>query len=118
MQANEPNIQPKQFPDTIVIILAIMAIFIILTWILPAGQFERAALNGRQVIVPGSYTTVDAAPQGIGAFFQAPIKGFISTAQIIAFVFLVGGSFAVITQTGAIEKHHMPSSNNIPISGS
>ena len=103
MQANEPNTQSKQFPDTIVIILAIMAVFIILTWILPAGQFERTALNGRQVIVPGSYTTVDAAPQGIGAFFQAPIKGFISAAQIIAFVFLVGGSFAIITRTGAID---------------
>ena len=103
MQANEPNTRQKQFPDTIVIILAIMAIFVVLTWLLPAGQFERTELNGRQVIVPGSYTTVEPAPQGIGAFFQAPIKGFISAAQIIAFVFLVGGSFAVLTKTGAID---------------
>ena len=103
MQANEPTFQNKKFPDTLVIILAIMALFIVLTWILPAGEFERTILNGRQVIVPGSYAAVDAAPQGIGAFFQAPIKGFISAAQIIAFVFLVGGSFAIITQTGAID---------------
>jgi uncharacterized ion transporter superfamily protein YfcC len=93
----------NKFPDTLVIILAIMVVFIILTWIVPAGEFERTVLNGRQVVVPGSYQRVEAAPQGIGAFFQAPIKGFMGAAQIIGFVFLVGGAFSIVTRTGAID---------------
>ena len=93
----------KKFPDTIVIIMAIMIVFVLLTWIVPAGEFQRAELNGRQVIVAGSYARVEAAPQGIGAFFQAPIKGFIAAAQIIGFVFLVGGAFSIVTRTGAID---------------
>jgi uncharacterized ion transporter superfamily protein YfcC len=95
--------KPRTFPDTLVIILGIMVVFIILTWIVPAGQFERMELNGRQVIVPGSYQRLEAAPQGIGAFLQAPIKGFIAAAQIVAFVFLVGGAFSIVTRTGAID---------------
>lgn len=95
--------QKRKFPDTLAIILGIMVVFIILTWIVPAGQFERTVVNHREVIVPGSYERVEAAPQGIGAFFQAPIKGFISAGQIIAFVFLVGGAFAIVNRTGAID---------------
>jgi uncharacterized ion transporter superfamily protein YfcC len=95
--------QFNKFPDTLAIILGIMAVFLLLTWVVPAGEFERTEMNDRQVVVPGSYQRVEAAPQGIGAFFQAPIKGFIGAAQIIGFVFLVGGSFSIVTRTGAID---------------
>lgn len=93
----------KKFPDTLIIILGIMVVFVALTWIVPAGEFERAVVNGREVLVPGSYQRVDANPQGFGAFLQGPVRGFISAAQIIAFVFLVGGAFGIITKTGAID---------------
>jgi uncharacterized ion transporter superfamily protein YfcC len=93
----------KKFPDTLIIILGIMLVFIALTWIVPAGEFERTEVDGRQVIVAGSYQEVEANPQGLWAFLKAPIKGFISAAQIIAFVFLVGGAFGIVTRTGAID---------------
>ncbi|MBV6652357.1 MAG: YfcC family protein [Mameliella sp.] len=93
----------KKFPDTLLIIFGIMIIFIGLTWIVPAGAFDREIINGREVLVPGSYQKVAANPQGLGALLQGPIKGFVSAAQIIAFVFLVGGAFGIITKTGAID---------------
>ncbi len=80
-----------------------MAIFVGLTWILPAGSFERVELNNREVVVPGTYQTVEAQPQGLGDFLMAPIKGFVGAAQIIAFVFLVGGAFAMLNRTGAVD---------------
>ncbi|MEQ8707326.1 MAG: Na+/H+ antiporter NhaC family protein [Phaeodactylibacter sp.] len=93
----------KKFPDTLLIIFGIMIVFIALTWIVPAGEFERTLANGREVLVPGSYQRVEANPQGLGALLQGPVRGFISAAQIIAFVFLVGGAFGIITKTGAID---------------
>ena len=92
----------EKFPDTITIILAITVLFIGLTWIIPAGKFDRTIVNNTEKIIAGSYKHVEAVPQGIEAFLVAPIKGFISAAQIIAFVFLVGGAFAIINTTGAI----------------
>ncbi|MBN8707354.1 MAG: YfcC family protein [Bacteroidetes bacterium] len=92
----------KRIPDTIVILLTILVIFLMLTWVLPAGEFERAEKNGISVVVPGSYHPAEQSPQGIGAFLSAPIKGFISAAQIIGFCFLIGGAFSIVTRTGAI----------------
>ncbi len=93
----------KKFPDTIIIIQAILLVFIALTWLIPAGEFSRVEIDGRMIIEPGTFTKVDPSPQGLGAFFMAPIKGFMSAAQIIAFVFLVGGAFTIVTRTGAID---------------
>ena len=92
----------KKFPDTLTIILVITVVFIGLTWIIPAGQFDRTIVNNVEKIVPGTYKLVAQSPQGFQAFLSAPIKGFVSAAQIIAFVFLVGGAFAIINATGAI----------------
>ena len=92
----------KKFPDTITILLIISIVFILLTWVIPAGEYEREILNGREVVVPGSYKAVDANPQGLGAFLMAPIKGFVSAALVIGFVFLVGGAFSILNKTGAI----------------
>jgi uncharacterized ion transporter superfamily protein YfcC len=92
----------EKFPDTITIILAITVLFIGLTWIIPAGEFDRTIVDDTEKIIAGSYKQVAAVPQGIEAFLLAPIRGFVSAAQIIAFVFLVGGAFAIINTTGAI----------------
>ncbi|QLE01891.1 putative basic amino acid antiporter YfcC [Galbibacter sp. BG1] len=94
--------QLKKFPDTITIILVISLFFIALTWIIPAGEFDKAVVDGREVIVADSYKQVDPAPQGLAAFLTAPIKGFNAASFVIAFVFLVGGAFSVLTYTGAI----------------
>jgi uncharacterized ion transporter superfamily protein YfcC len=91
-----------RFPDTVLIIMSIMVVFVILTWMIPAGEFQRVELNGRQVVVPGTYQEVDANPQGIADFLRAPIKGFIGASEIIAFVLLVGGAFTMLTRTGAV----------------
>jgi uncharacterized ion transporter superfamily protein YfcC len=92
----------QKFPDTITIILVITILFIGLTWVIPAGEFDRLKVNNTEKIIAGSYKHVAASPQGIKAFLEAPIKGFISASQIIAFVFLVGGAFSIINFTGAI----------------
>ena len=93
----------RKFPDAITIILLIMLAFVAMTWIIPAGEYDYQEANGRQVVVPGSYHKVEAAPQGVFAFLMAPIKGFSGAAMIIGFCFLVGGAFGIINRTGAID---------------
>lgn len=93
----------KKFPDAITIIIFIMLVFIALTWIIPAGEYDYKSFNGRDIVVPESYHQVEAEPQGLFAFLTAPIKGFISAAQIIGFCLLVGGAFGILNRTGAID---------------
>jgi uncharacterized ion transporter superfamily protein YfcC len=92
-------------PDALLIISAVLILAVALTWIIPAGEFERVVEGTRTKVVPGTYQVVDATPVPWYGFFTAPVKGFTdhSAAMIIAFVLLIGGAFAVLNATGAIE---------------
>ena len=94
----------KNFPHTITIVMFIMVVFIILTWVIQAGEYERKEFNGRMVVVANTFKEIENHPQGIWAFLTAPIKGFVSAAQIIGFCLLVGGAFGMINKTGAISS--------------
>lgn len=85
------------------IISLVLLLFTILTWIIPAGEYAREVVDGRTVVMAGTYETVEARPQGLGELLVAPIKGFVGAAHIIAFVILVGGAFSILTATGALD---------------
>jgi uncharacterized ion transporter superfamily protein YfcC len=55
------------------------------------------------VPVPDSFQFVDRRPQGLGALFISPIQGFVQAYNIIAFVLIMGGVFAVVQKTGALD---------------
>ena len=88
--------------NTFAIILSILAIVTALTWIIPPGSYDRAEINGRQVVVAGTYHAVDPAPQGLFDFLKSPIQGFSKTAEVIVFLLMIGGVLSVIEKTGAI----------------
>jgi len=91
-----------KLPHTLVLIYAMVILTVVATWIVPGGQYQRAEKDGRTVPVAGTFAQTDRHPQGLGALFVSPVKGFIEAAAIIAVVFAVGGAFAVIQKTGAI----------------
>lgn len=88
--------------NTLVLIYAIVILVAILTWIVPGGEYQREVRDGRTLVIAESFDYVDSQPQGIAAILLAPIKGFIQAAQIIAFLFIIGGVFKIIETTGAI----------------
>ena len=92
----------RRLPDTLVLMLGFLAFVMVLTWIVPAGEYQRSEFEGRQVVDAGSYAPVEAAPQMPWHVITAPFRGFVDAADIIAFVFFVGGSFAILNRTGAI----------------
>ena len=98
--------ETKEFkvPHTLVIVTFILVIVALATWILPAGTYERIVNDaGKTVVVDGSFAYVDQTPQGLFSVLQAPIHGIVGAAEIIAFLFVVSGSIAIITKTRAID---------------
>jgi len=91
-----------RLPHTLVLIYAMVVLTVIATWIVPGGEYERIEKDGRTIPVADSFHLVARQPQGIGALFISPVKGFIEASYIIVFIFVVGGAFAVIQKTGAI----------------
>ncbi len=93
----------KKSPDALVIVSLVLVLFTVLTWVIPAGQYDRTEHDGRTVVVPGTYQSMEAEPQGVTDLLLAPIRGFVAAAHIIAFVLLVGGAFSILTATGALD---------------
>ena len=87
---------------TLVLIYAVVVLVALATWIAPGGEYRRDVVDGRTLVVANSFTFVDADPQGVGDVLMAPVRGFIQAAQIIAFLFVIGGAFKALEKTGAV----------------
>ncbi len=99
-------------PDTLLILLALLALAALLVPWLPAGYFlddGPVALERYRVAEQSLSIHLFASGEGVG-FLNAPFEGFTSGNRssaaigIIAFVLLVGGAFGVIRQSGAIDR--------------
>ena len=93
-----------KLPNTFVLLCGILAMIAVATWLVPGGKFDTQLVNGKQLIIPGTFHYVDNKPQGLAALMMAPIKGFVDASLIIGFVLIVGGAFAVLQKTEAFDS--------------
>ncbi|MBP9121330.1 MAG: YfcC family protein [Ignavibacterium sp.] len=91
-------------PNTYLLIFSLLIVIAGFTWIVPGGEYERAVVNGREVVVQNSFKYVNSNPQGFFALFIAPLKGFVEASLIIGFILIVGGAFNVLAKTDAINS--------------
>jgi uncharacterized ion transporter superfamily protein YfcC len=92
-----------RLPNTYVLLAVLLALIAAATWLVPGGKFDTTQVNGKTLIVPGSFHLIESKPQGFVALLTAPIKGFVEAALIIGFVLLVGGVFNVLHKSEAID---------------
>ena len=96
-----------KLPHTLVLIYLIVLIMYALTWVVPSGSFQRMekSVEGtvRQVTVPGTFSYAEKTRVSPTILLTAPVRGFQDGALIIAFLFIIGGAFAVIQETGTID---------------
>ncbi|MBT3325634.1 MAG: YfcC family protein [Gemmatimonadales bacterium] len=83
------------------VILAAMA-----SYVLPAGEFDRRddPITGRSVVVAGTYHEVESNPVNLFDAIVALPRGMADAADVIFLVFLIGGAFTVIDETGALRR--------------
>ena len=95
-----------RFPHPFVILVAATLLAAALTWVLPAGEFDRRddPATERKVVVAGTLHPVPPHPAGLVAAVAAIPRGIVRAADVVAFVFLVGGAFSVVDATGALRR--------------
>jgi uncharacterized ion transporter superfamily protein YfcC len=93
-----------RFPHPLTLLVGCLLAAAVLTWILPAGRFERREdpVTGRNVVVAGTYTAVEPQPVGPFQALVAIPRGMADAASVIFYVFLVGAAFTVVERTGAL----------------
>lgn len=103
--ANGHHVKKKRFrPDGYVILFFVLVFAALLTYIIPAGSFDRITNeDGISLVVPGSYERVAQQPAGFLDIFVAIQEGLIASSGMIFLVIIIGGTFAVIEKTGAFD---------------
>ena len=93
-----------KMPSAYTILLAIIVVVAILTWIVPAGQYDYVdPTASKKEPIPGTYHTVEANPQGLKSIVMAPIDGFYDAVDVALFILVIGGFLGVVMKTGAID---------------
>ena len=90
-------------PNVFIILFGIILVCSILSYIIPAGTYEMMDLDGRSVVDPDSYHNIEQTPVSAMQMLTSITRGLQESAQIVFFLFIVGGAMAVIQSTGALE---------------
>lgn len=86
-------------PTSFTTLLILTALIAILTFIIPAGQYEY--VDGTPIA--GTYQTVEPNTQGLWDVVKAPIEGFKGAIDVVLFVLVLGGCLGVLFETKAID---------------
>lgn len=94
----------KKFPHVYALLFMIIIAVSILTYVLPAGEYQRIEdpATGRTVVDAASFEYVESSPVHPFDMFIAVQRGLVDASNIVAFIFIIGGAFGIIMKTGAI----------------
>ncbi|MCH3949842.1 MAG: TIGR00366 family protein [Acidaminococcus sp.] len=91
-------------PHVFVLLFGIIVFATIMTWVLPAGEFNRVANKaGQKIVQAGTYHLVDAHPIGFFEMFKCIYLGMKDAAPVILFVFIAYAFIGLIIGSGAFD---------------
>lgn len=94
----------RSMPHIYVILMACVVLATLATHLVPAGSYDRIpGPGGRSIVDPATYHEVAPNPAGLTQLIMAVPHGLASVADIIFFVLMVGGLFAVLRRAGVVE---------------
>ena len=103
-----------EMPHTYLLIFTILIICALLTYVVPAGQFETAANEtGRQVLVPGTFHYVEQNPVTLYQFFNAIPTGLVSMASLIFFVMIADLHHVAVIDVIALDAESLGKSTRL-----
>ena len=94
------------FPNTYVIIILMMIVAVLLTWIIPSGEFERVKdeVSKQSIIIPGTFKYIENNPISLLKIPVYIMKGLAKASDIVFLVIIVGGAFNIIIETGMFQS--------------
>ena len=94
----------EKIPHPVAMLFGIIILATLMSYLLPAGLYERELIDGRQRVIPNSYSLIDATPIGIMGMLNALSKGFKISSDIIFVVFAGGIMFGMLEKSKMIEN--------------
>jgi uncharacterized ion transporter superfamily protein YfcC len=108
-QKSGAQISTKAFLQAVSIIFLLMMVAGILTLVIPAGEYTRLHVDGREVIDPNSFRFIERPDFPFWRWFTAPFEvlatpdGLTKVVPIIVFILLVGTAFGIMDRSGIMQ---------------
>ncbi|NLY32566.1 MAG: YfcC family protein [Firmicutes bacterium] len=107
LQDSSIKIGKRTFISAVIILGCLMIIAGVLTHLVPAGRFEREFVDGREIVVPGTFKQVAGGGYPVWRWFTAPFEVLwgpdrVMVISVILFILIIGGSFSVLEQSGVL----------------
>jgi len=102
------QIGKKAFFSAGIILFLLMITAGIMTRTIQSGSYERKVLNGREIVVPGSFRFEEKKILPIYRWFTAPVEVLwgsdsLTVDTIILLLILIGGAFYILEQGGILK---------------
>ncbi|QZY54408.1 YfcC family protein [Crassaminicella profunda] len=94
----------EMIPHPLALLFYIVIFAAILTYIIPAGSYEREVIDGASRTIPGTYESVAKSPVGFFDIFTAIPVGFKKIADIVFIVFAAAMMFGIMEKTHMLEN--------------
>ena len=92
--------------DPMLFLVAILLIVAVASYVVPAGTYDRVydEATERMLVDPDSYHSVERSPVTVFGLLMSVTLGLQNAAYIIFFLLIIGGMFAILNGTGAIDS--------------
>ena len=92
-----------EMPSTCALLFMLTIFAAILTWVIPAGEFDTEQVENTTRVIAGTYHAIEQSPQGPWDVLTATIQGFQNSAVLLVMVMFIGAAVHLLQKTGAIE---------------
>lgn len=92
--------------NPMLLLVIIILVVAIASYFIPAGSYDRVydAAADTEIVDPDSYHTVDKNPTSLMTLLMSLTLGMQNAVSIIFFLLIIGGMFAILNGTGAINN--------------
>jgi len=100
------NVGVRSFLAALIILFILMAATYLLTFLLPAGEYQRAVVDGRETVIADTYHSVEGGLP-FWKWLLSPIlalgsSGAVTVIAIIVFLLVIGGAFNAMDECGVL----------------
>lgn len=96
--------EKKHSANSFLIVFTMIMIAVVLTWIIPAGEYQReSSADGIVTVVPDSYARIEKSPASVLKIPYYIVKGFTNNASLILVLLFSGGAFRLVCEIGVLQ---------------
>lgn len=105
MNTKEKQTAKFRFPHEFIIILCLIVLACVLTYVVPAGNYERIQTEGGTTVVDAnSFAYVESTPESFTKLPSDIVEGFYNARQLIFAILIFTGAMQIIMATGAMQN--------------